>query len=147
MKLTKLDHSALIVDDVERTRHFYGTVLGLEEVPRPSSFTFGGCWFRGPDFELHFILASDTTTTAGFGDPGPGGRQGLAHHIAFLVDDFDAAARQLEEHKIPLAAGPFQRGDGVVQLYVNDPDGNLLEFFTHAERSDIAKTERAPVRQ
>ena len=77
MKLTKLDHSALIVDDVERTRHFYGTVLGLEEVPRPSSFTFGGCWFRGPDFELHFILAADTTTTAGFGDPGPGGRQGL----------------------------------------------------------------------
>jgi catechol 2,3-dioxygenase-like lactoylglutathione lyase family enzyme len=145
MKLTRLDHSALIVEDLARTRHFYGEVLGLEEIPRPSSFKFGGCWFRGPDFELHFILARDTTAPTGFGDPGPGGRNGLAHHLAFAVDDLAAAEARFADYGIPLAAGPFQRGDGIVQLYVNDPDGHFLEFFARVERDDVARSDRLAV--
>jgi catechol 2,3-dioxygenase-like lactoylglutathione lyase family enzyme len=145
MKLTRLDHSALIVDDLARTRHFYGEVLGLEEIPRPASFKFGGCWFRGPDFELHFILARDTTAPTGFGDPGPGGRNGLAHHLAFAVDDLDEAEQRFASFGIPLAAGPFQRGDGIVQLYVNDPDGHFLEFFARVERQDVPWADREAV--
>src|SRR6476620_2963853 len=142
MKLTRMDHSALIVRDLEATRHFYGTVLGLEEIPRPSTFKFGGCWFRGPGFELHFILERDTTSPAGFIDPGPGAKSGLAHHLAFAVDDLDDAMTTLERQGVPLAAGPFQRGDGIVQIYVDDPDGHFLELFARVDRPDIPGGDR-----
>ncbi len=46
MEIRRLDHVALLVKDVERSRRFYGQVLGMEEVPRPSNFTFPGAWFR-----------------------------------------------------------------------------------------------------
>lgn len=147
MKLTRMDHSALIVRDLEATRHFYGTVLGLEEIPRPSSFKFGGCWFRGPNFELHFILERDTTAPAGFLDPGPGGKSGLAHHLAFAVDDLDEAMETLDRHGVPLSAGPYQRGDGIVQLYIDDPDGHFLELFAVVDRPDIAGGDREAVRR
>ena len=62
VKIKKVDHSALVVSDMERTRWFYGDVLGFSEFPRPDNFTVGGCWFRGAGFELHFIAAADTTT-------------------------------------------------------------------------------------
>ena len=147
MKLTRMDHSALIVRDLDATRHFYGTILGLEEIPRPSSFKFGGCWFRGPDFELHFILERDTTSPADFIDPGPGGKSGLAHHLAFAVDDLEDAMDTLDRHGVPLSAGPFQRGDGVVQLYVDDPDGHFLELFARVDRPEIAGGDRTAVRR
>lgn len=146
MKLTRMDHSALIVRDLAATRRFYGEVLGMEEIPRPSSFKFGGCWFRGPSFELHFILEQDTTAKAGWLDAGPGGRAGLAHHLAFAVEDLDAAMKELEARGIPLAAGPFQRGDGVVQIYVDDPDGHFIELFARVDRPDIAGGVRPAVR-
>lgn len=146
MKLTRMDHSALIVRDLAATRRFYGEVLGLEEIPRPSSFRFGGCWFRGPTFELHFILADDTTSPAGWVDPGPGARSGLAHHLAFEVEDLDGAMRDLDARGIRLAAGPFQRGDGIVQIYVDDPDGHFIELFARVDRPDIAGGDRPAVR-
>ena len=147
MKLTRLDHSALIVRDLEKTRHFYGTVLGLEEVPRPSSFKFGGCWFAGPGFELHFILEKDTTSPAGWIDAGPGLKSGLAHHLAFAVEDLDEATRTLQHHGIPLSAGPFQRGDGIVQIYVDDPDGHFIELFARVDRPDVAGGDRPAIRR
>jgi catechol 2,3-dioxygenase-like lactoylglutathione lyase family enzyme len=146
MKLTSLDHSGLIVRDLERTRHFYGTVLGLTEVPRPTSFKFGGCWFSGPGFELHFILEADTTSPAGWIDAGPSKRSGLAHHLAFAVADLDETLRTLESHGVPLSAGPFQRGDGIVQIYVDDPDGHFIELFARVDRPDIAGGDRPAVR-
>jgi catechol-2,3-dioxygenase len=42
VEIRRLDHAALLVKDVERSRRFYGQVLGMEEVPRPSNFTFPG---------------------------------------------------------------------------------------------------------
>ena len=35
MNARKLDHVSFLVKDVERSRRFYGEVLGLREIPRP----------------------------------------------------------------------------------------------------------------
>ncbi len=130
MQLRKMDHTALIVQDLERARHFYGEVLGLQEVPRPSTFTFGGAWFQGPDFQIHLILARDTSAPAGFaGADEKDVRIGRAHHIAFEVDDIENAMADLPARGIEIAGGPQQRGDGVTQFYIFDPDGNFLEIF------------------
>src|SRR5579863_9796563 len=131
MQLRKMDHTALIVQDLQRSRQFYGEVLGLQEVPRPHNFTFGGSWFQGSGFQVHLILASDTSAPAGFaGAEEKDVRIGRAHHIAFEVDDVEEAMASLRSHTIEIAGGPQQRGDGVTQFYIYDPDHNFLEFFS-----------------
>jgi len=130
VQLRKMDHTALIVQDLERSRRFYGEVLGLQEVPRPRNFTFGGSWFQGPGFQVHLILASDTSAPAGFaGAEEKDIRIGRAHHIAFEVEDVEKAMTSLHAHNIEIAGGPQARGDGVTQFYIYDPDHNFLEFF------------------
>lgn len=146
MQIKKLDHSALVVGDLERARWFYGTVLGLAEVARPSNFTFGGAWFRGEGFELHLILAADTTAPAGFGDLGPAAARGLAHHLGFEVDDLAATEAHLCTNGVPIVGGPIPRGDGPLQLYVLDPDGTFIEFFQWEPATTLPTEERAAIR-
>ncbi len=146
MDIRKLDHSALVVSDMERARWFYGTVLGLSEVPRPSNFTFSGAWFRGDGFEIHLILAADTPAQVGFGNAGPASSYGLAHHLGFEVADLAAAAAQLHKHGVPIAGGPLPRGDGPVQLYFYDPDGNYIELFQWGYTQELPIEERTALR-
>ncbi len=129
MHIKKLDHSALVVSDLARARAFYGDVLGLREIPRPKNFTFGGCWFRGDGFELHLILEKDTTARAGFGDGGVSATRGLAHHLGFEVANLAETEAHLRAHSANIIGGPLARGDGPLQLYVLDPDGNFLRVF------------------
>lgn len=147
MRLRKLDHSALVVQDLEKASWFYGEVLGLQEVPRPKNFTFGGRWFQGPDFQLHLILAQDTTAPAGFADAGEAALVGLAHHLAFEVEDLDETIAHLRAHQVEIVGGPMLRGDGVIQMYVYDPDRNFLEFFVWDRQSSLHVEERAAMRQ
>ncbi|MFN8481554.1 MAG: VOC family protein [Anaerolineae bacterium] len=147
MHIQKLDHSALIVSDLDKARWFYGEVLGLEEIPRPANFTFGGCWFRGDGFEIHLIREADTTTRAGFGDGGTGAKVGMVHHLGLEVDDIQATERYLREQGATILGGPMPRGDGPIQLYVADPDGNFLEFFQRDGAWSLPIEERAPVRR
>ena len=143
----RVQHVGLVVSDVERSRRFYHDALGLEEVPRPPNFTFGGAWFRFGDDEIHLLAEADTTGAAGVGDPGRGVAYGLATHLAFEVDDLDAACARLEENAVALVGGPMARGDGVTQVFFRDPDGYVLEFFqwTNEDQSDAPS--RAPVRE
>ena len=41
-----LHHVALYVSDLELTRRFYRSALGMEEIARPAEFTFPGAYFR-----------------------------------------------------------------------------------------------------
>jgi catechol 2,3-dioxygenase-like lactoylglutathione lyase family enzyme len=51
----RLDHAALMVSDPEAARAFYVEVLGLEEVPRPPTFTFPGLWLTIGAHQLHLV--------------------------------------------------------------------------------------------
>jgi len=144
--MMKLQHCSLVVRDLAKSRWFYGTVLGMEEVARPPNFTFDGAWFRGDESEFHLIAASDTTAPPGFEDPGPAGHTGLATHIALEVTDLSGTKAQLEQYGIEILGGPMPRGDGVVQMYVHDPDGYLIEFFEWAAGGKQEATERGAVR-
>jgi catechol 2,3-dioxygenase-like lactoylglutathione lyase family enzyme len=127
----RLDHAALIVSDPEAARHFYVGVLGLEEIPRPPTFTFPGLWLAVGDRQLHLV---------GEAEPGrahethPGYRPaelatGYAGHFAIEVDDLAAFLAGVTERGGTVVGGPRPRGDGVVQAYITDPDGNVVEFM------------------
>ncbi|HZO74218.1 MAG TPA: VOC family protein [Ktedonobacteraceae bacterium] len=134
MKIRTLDHAALLVSDVERSRHFYGQLLGLEEVARPASFDFPGAWFRMGNTELHLI--GDPASGQGEHEKTGGYREGeLARghctHFALEVDDNDLeeTVRYLQARNIAIVGGPRPRGDGVMQLYISDPDNYIVELF------------------
>ena len=143
----RIQHVGLVVSDLEGARRFYGEALGLEEVPRPPNFTFAGAWFRFGDDEIHLLAEADTTGGAGQGDAGLGAAQGLTHHLAFEVDDLDAACARLERSGVPLTGGPMPRGDGFVQVFFRDPDGYVLELFQWTGEDQSDAPARAPVRR
>ncbi len=133
MEICSLDHAALLVRDLERSRQFYSQVLGMEEVPRPSNFDFPGAWFRKNSAELHLI---GETEPGSFEHIYPGTytlaelARGHATHLAFEVDDLEDAQRHLQTLGVEIVGGPRPRGDGVTQLYICDPDGYIVELFT-----------------
>jgi catechol 2,3-dioxygenase-like lactoylglutathione lyase family enzyme len=127
----RLDHGGLLVADEQRAREFYVDVLGLTEVPRPANFDFPGLWVAVGDQELHIIGEAEPGRTR---DVHPGWRddelgRGYATHLALEVDDFDAYLARLRERGVEIAGGPRDRGDGVKQAYVTDPDGHVLEIM------------------
>jgi catechol 2,3-dioxygenase-like lactoylglutathione lyase family enzyme len=127
-----LNHAALLVGDVERSRRFYGEVLGLDEVPRPATFDFPGAWFRRGETEIHLIAEREPGRAAemhpGYADDELA--RGFGTHIAFEVSSLEGAQRRLGELRVPIAGGPRPRGDGVQQIYVRDPDGYIVELYS-----------------
>lgn len=124
MKVLQLDHVALHVADVERSRQFYREVLGLQEIPRPA-FSFPGAWFRlGGDQELHLIGGRDEETHS----------HNRGNHWALMIDDMDAWEREFQAQGTTYLPRRM-RPDGALQIYLVDPDGHYLELCTAAAPS------------
>jgi glyoxylase I family protein len=143
----RIQHVGLVVSDLDRSRAFYAGPLGLDEVPRPANFAFDGAWFRFGGTELHLLSDAHATGGAGQPDPGAGKERGMTHHLAFEVDDLDAASARLAEYGVELEGGPMPRGDGYVQVFFLDPDGHVLELFQLTGEDQSDAPERAPVRR
>jgi catechol 2,3-dioxygenase-like lactoylglutathione lyase family enzyme len=117
MKIMQLNHAAIHVTDLEKSRRFYAEVLGLKPISRPA-FGFPGAWFRiGIDQELH-LIAREVSPNA----PPPTDR-----HFAMVVDSIDDAERLLREKAVEFR-GPKPRPDGVQQIFLTDPDGYVIEL-------------------
>jgi catechol 2,3-dioxygenase-like lactoylglutathione lyase family enzyme len=95
-------------------RAFYGGLLGLDEIAKPSVLQArGGVWFRLGAQELH--LGGDAEF-----------RPARKAHPAFSVDHPERLRRRLEAHGVPTRddiALPDRR-----RFYCDDPFGNRLEF-------------------
>jgi catechol 2,3-dioxygenase-like lactoylglutathione lyase family enzyme len=142
-----IQHCALVVGDLARSRRFYGGALGLEEIDRPSSFAFAGAWFRAGADEVHLIVESDTTMIAGASAPGSALQVGLVTHLALEVDDLQDTLARLREHGIEIGGGPMPRGDGVEQAFMRDPDGYVVEVFERTGADQSGAGQRMPVRE
>ena len=141
----RLQHVGLVVSDLDRSRAFYSGALGVEEVPRPSSFRFDGAWFRFGGTEIHLLAEAHSTGGAGRGDAGEGLSRGLTSHIAFETEDLAAPCARLTDHGVELAGGPMPRGDGYDQVFFLDPDGYVLELFQHAGEDQSEAPAREPI--
>tara|TARA_B100000029_G_scaffold175134_1_gene172030 strand:+ start:2640 stop:3098 length:459 start_codon:yes stop_codon:yes gene_type:complete len=128
-----LDHVTVVVGDLEASRAFYVDVLGMLEVPRPA-FSFDGLWFQSGPTQIHLILEYDGSGPAGNLVPSEH-RGARTHHFAFQVDDAHACAARLQELDVPIVAGPKERPDGAVQVFVCDPDGHVVELTSGSGES------------
>src|SRR5258708_38164600 len=112
VEIRRLDHAALLVKDVERSRRFYGQVLGMEEVPRPSNFTFPGTWFRKRHAKIH-LIGEAVPGRAAQAQPGgyrpdelPGGD---GAHIASEVANLAEARQHLQTLHVSMLDAPRPR--------------------------------------
>ena len=128
-RLVGLDHVQLAIPagGEDEGRRFYGSLLGLAEVPKPAPLAGrGGCWFVGPGVAIHLGVESDF-------------RPARKAHVALLVDDLEGLRSALG------AAGVTTKDDdapiGVRRFYALDPFGNRLELV---DRRDAGFTERGP---
>ena len=63
-------------------------------------------------------------------DGPPDGETLTVPHVAFEVEDFDATVAALRESDYPNITDPGERHDGQKALFINDNEGNRLEFTT-----------------
>jgi len=121
VNIIDLHHVSLAVADLERARHFYGVVLGLEELERPP-FDFAGAWYGLGERQLHLIVQPAGKALRGTRDIDS--RDG---HFAVRVDSYDDTLRRFDELGIPYVAKPVNKTPWA-QIFVTDPDGNVIEF-------------------
>jgi len=99
----------------DTARLFYGELLGLDEVPKPERLAKrGGCWFRGPELELHLGVESDF-------------RPARKAHPAFSVQGLSTLRESLERANVEIIDDT--QLDGHERFYAFDPFGNRLEFI------------------
>jgi catechol 2,3-dioxygenase-like lactoylglutathione lyase family enzyme len=120
-----MHHVGLCVTDITRAKAFYGGVLGLRELPRPP-FDFGGAWYQVGQCQLHLIVHPPTRTMRGTREIDA--RDG---HLAIRVHSYEATLHHLRSHGIECLERP-DNPTPWAQIYVTDPDGNVVEF--NAER-------------
>jgi glyoxylase I family protein len=113
-------HTSFAVRDVERSKAFYGGVLGLEEIPRPN-FPFPGAWYQAGACQVHLIQIDDDFDA---GRPPPA-LNPMANHAAFAIDDYGATREHLAAHGLEVLEAGEERG----QMWTKDPDGHIIELI------------------
>jgi catechol 2,3-dioxygenase-like lactoylglutathione lyase family enzyme len=126
-----IHHVSLPVTDLERSKEFYESVLGLEEIERPP-FDFAGAWYHaGAGQQLHLIVGTGSTFRSGKG------LDSRDVHFALRVPSFRAALEHLRskgyredagrDDPMSMKVSPHATA-GFPQIYVLDPDRNVIEL-------------------
>lgn len=125
MKVVAAHHVSFSVSDLERSRAFYGGLLGLEEIPRPD-LGLAGAWFAAGPVELHLIAAPEGPD---LGRP-PASISPIANHFAFRIDDYARVRDDLAARGVELVEAGAETG----QMWIRDPDGNVIELIVPGGR-------------
>jgi catechol 2,3-dioxygenase-like lactoylglutathione lyase family enzyme len=119
MRVTGFDHVVVLCRDVEASLAFYTGVLGMESIDADE-------WRTGQAFFPSVRISESTIIDLLEGTPD--GRN--IDHFCLLIEPTDL--HELAQHPdLPVVEGPIQRGGARGQgwsLYVNDPDGHLIEL-------------------
>lgn len=121
-KPATLNHIAVYVSDLEKSEHFYTTLLNLAKMEEP--FKDGKhIWYSlGAAGQLHLIKGAQQSVTPNKNE-----------HLCFSVSSITDFMKILDQEKVDYinwagtAKEPTVRVDGVKQIYFQDPDGHWLE--------------------
>ncbi|WP_341731012.1 VOC family protein [Microcoleus sp. EPA2] len=117
MQITQPLHSALLISNLEKSQHFYSTVLGLHKIDR--QLNFPGIWYQVGNFQIHLILAEKVIPNTVDYE-----KLGRNQHLAFSVANLELAKEQLIAHHCPVQMSASGRS----ALFTQDPDGNIIEL-------------------
>lgn len=132
--LRRVHHIALNVRDMQASRHFYGTLLGLHELAGAEvPVTLRDLVAQG---KVTNFVTPDGTVLDLFWEPDlapphPDPQQQFtrANHLAFDIapEKFDQAVEVLHQNQVAIDHGPVSRPTGR-GIYFYDPDGFLIEI-------------------
>ncbi len=125
MKVSRITHVNLIVDNLEKCREFYTNVLGLHELPA-MKFDYPVQFYQIDEAtQLHLSEWPDQVSFRG--------------HFCIEVDDFNEAFRKFKALGM-IDTEPWGKvrklGNGNMQMFVRDPSGNLVEI-THPDNGTV----------
>ena len=130
MPLNLMEHYLVLADDIDQTREFYIDVLGLEDGFRPD-LGFPGYWLYLASIPVLHIAEWETYTEhsnkLGIPVTTRADGTGAFDHVAFNGTEPEEMVSKLESAGIP-----YHRNDvphaGLVQLFLNDPNGVKIEL-------------------
>jgi glyoxylase I family protein len=126
--ITGLHHVSVPVTNLERSKAFYGDVLGLKEIERPP-FAFAGAWYGVGDRQLHLIVHDQPTLrTRGIDSHDVHFAMRIRSYrdtVAFLRSR-GYSSDALDETK-SLWENPAGKA-GLPQVFILDPDRHVIEL-------------------
>lgn len=119
LEIKEINHVSLWVSNVSQSVNFYKNMLGLEQLQNRPAFDFDGAWFAlGERQQLHILEGRTGETNHS---------HSRRNHFALEVESLAAAEAFLKNQNISYI-GPKPRPDGVMQIFIQDPDGYWLEL-------------------
>ena len=137
MVRSHITHASVLATDLEESAAFYEDVFGMERVPAPNFPEVEVVWLRVGDLTLH--LFEREMEPAKY------------YHVGIHVDDFESVYRAAIERDLVSDFDDaddlptiYELPEGAVQMYVDDPAGNLVEV-NHHDVTDLPAEVRADV--
>ena len=121
----EINHVTLIVNQLEEAAKWYEDVVGLEPVPA-FVFDYPTAFFKFPNGQqLHLSEWDD--------------EQSFRGHLCLTIDNWSEMFHRVKALSI-IDLAPWgnvrQLQKGVMQMFVRDPSGNLVEFVSRPEDAD-----------
>jgi catechol 2,3-dioxygenase-like lactoylglutathione lyase family enzyme len=117
---TRINHVSINARDLAESVDFYADLLGAEAIPTPN-FGLPVQWLALGRTQLH-LFERDIQPTS-------------HHHLGITVDDLEAVYRVAERRRCfeyeAFGNHLVQLPGDLVQLYIRDPSGNLVELDQH----------------
>ena len=146
---TRFTHVSITVTDVAKAREFYSDTLGFQEIARPA-FNFPGIWYSlGGDLQLHIILNDQLVRPAVERER----IEARYPHFALWIWNHDPVLEEQGPHLIDTAErietlglvcrDVFSGPTGLRQVFVKDPDGNMVEFIGPSKKAGARVMEAA----
>ena len=119
----KVNHIAVHVSDLETSKKFYASIVGLKEIEEPFKDGLHAWYDIGGGAALHIIEAPNVPTQIS-----------KVNHLCFSMEDMDSFIKTLQDTNYQFESWPGEKGkvtirvDGIRQIYIQDPDGMWLEI-------------------
>ena len=131
IRVKELHHHALRVPPARaaEVQRFYTDVLGMQpDLGRPNIPSIPGAWmYVGEEgkatTQIHIMGAEGVSPVAKSGDHDP-----TRFHVALAVDDIQEAKAELDRMKVPYWEMGGLVGPNSLQIFLDDPAGNLIEL-------------------
>jgi catechol 2,3-dioxygenase-like lactoylglutathione lyase family enzyme len=93
--VTQLHHVNVTVPaELEQAaKEFYGTVLGLNQVPKPAAARQNGAWYQIGENQLHLSVEAETNDLS-------------SRHVCFRVSDLDGAEKRFRDAGVEVVSDP-----------------------------------------
>jgi len=120
------------VSDMDETIKFYTTVLGLEVLERKTSPRGSHLAF------LKVPRSEELIELASYPPSGPVHVQEDLVHLAFQIDNVDAAIRDLTAKGVKITDGPTRSSSGSRFIFIDAPDGYEIELVERPPGTALA---------